>query len=298
MIGAFKQLFTRQTPSALPAPPLIALAGVGRAFDDGTIVALKSVDLAIHTGECVAILGASGSGKSSIVNLLSGIDRPTAGRILWNGTAVKSRRAWARLRRNGIGIVFQEFNLLPTLTASENVEMALMACGVPAEERLARAAAALERVGLAHRVKHLPHALSGGERQRVAIARSIVNAPRLLLADEPTGNLDSANAEIVAELLFNLQRDTGMTLVLVTHDERLAARCRRCVRMRDGEVADDRIQAVAPTPSIIQEAAPPMAQPVEPAAKPDAPAAETEARIAEAPRATGQVRTPVTEAAE
>jgi predicted ABC-type transport system involved in lysophospholipase L1 biosynthesis ATPase subunit len=305
MIGAFKQLFTRETPSALPASPLIAFAGVGRAFDDGTIVALKSVDLEIRAGECVAILGPSGSGKSSIVNLLSGIDRPTAGRILWNGTAVKSRRAWARLRRNGIGIVFQEFNLLPTLTAAENVEMALMACGVPAAERLARAAAALERVGLAHRVKHLPHALSGGERQRVAIARSIVNAPRLLLADEPTGNLDSANAAIVAELLFNLQRDTGMTLVLVTHDERLAARCRRCVRMRDGEVADDRIQAVAPTLSIMQEAAPPIAQSVEPVARPEAPATEAahtpveaESPIAGTAGATARVRTPVTEAAE
>jgi putative ABC transport system ATP-binding protein len=307
MIGILKRLFTRTTSSDFPAPPLIALDGVARAFDDGTIVALKSVDLAIHAGECVAILGPSGSGKSSVVNLLSGIDRPTAGRILWNGTPTKSRRAWARLRRNGIGIVFQEFNLLPTLTAGENVEMALMACGVPAEERRTRAAAALERVGLAHRVKHLPHALSGGERQRVAIARSIVNAPHLLLADEPTGNLDSANAEIVAELLFNLQRDTGMTLVLVTHDERLAARCRRCVRMRDGEVADDRIQAAAPAlaPAITNETAPPIAQPVEPAPKPKAPAAEAahapveaELAIAGTAGATAQVGTLVTEAAE
>jgi predicted ABC-type transport system involved in lysophospholipase L1 biosynthesis ATPase subunit len=295
MISALKQLFTRKTQSDLPPSLLIALEGVARAFDDGAIVALKSIDLAIHAGECVAILGPSGSGKSSIVNLLSGIDRPTAGQILWNGKPVKSRRAWARLRRDGIGIVFQEFNLLPTLTASENVEMALMARGVPAEERRVRAHAALERVGLAHRVKHLPHALSGGERQRVAIARSIVNAPRLLLADEPTGNLDSANAEIVADLLFNLQRDTGTTLVLVTHDEKLAARCRRCVRVRDGEVAADRIQAPVLALPIAKDAAP-IAEPAEPVAKPDAPVAVAEARIAEAARTLVEAEPPIAEA--
>jgi putative ABC transport system ATP-binding protein len=237
MIGAFKRLFGRQQPSDGSSAALIALAGAGRAFDDGTIVALKAVD--------VAILGPSGSGKSSIVNLLSGIDRPTEGRILWHGAPVAARRAWARLRREEIGIVFQEFHLLPTLTAHENVEMALMGRGIPSNARRTRAAAALERVGLAHRTTHLPHALSGGERQRVAIARAIVNAPRLLLADEPTGNLDSVNTQAVADLLFTLQREAGMTLVLVTHDEQLASRCRRCVHIRDGAVVDDRIIAEA-----------------------------------------------------
>ena len=235
-------------------PPLVTLERVSRAFDDGAIVALKSIDLKIPAGDCVAILGPSGSGKSSIVNLLSGIDRPTSGRILWNGTPVESRRAWSRLRRDGIGIVFQEFNLIPTLSAAENVEMALMGRGVAPGEQHARAQAALGRVGLAHRTRHLPHALSGGERQRVAIARAIVNAPRVLLADEPTGNLDSANAAAVADLLFCLQRDTGMTLVLVTHDESLAARCRRCVRVRDGEIAEDRIQLPARAPQGIEAA--------------------------------------------
>ena len=253
MIGAFTQRFGPQAPSEGPAPALIALAGAGRAFDDGAIVALKSVDLAIAAGDCVAILGPSGSGKSSIVNLMSGIDRPTEGRILWNGAPVESRRTWARLRREEIGIVFQEFHLLPTLTARENVEMALMGRGIPAAEQHTRAATALERVGLAHRTTHLPHALSGGERQRVAIARAIVNAPRLLLADEPTGNLDSANAQVVADLLFTLQRETGMTLVLVTHDDQLASRCRRCVRIRDGAVVDDRLHAA--TGSSVTEAA-------------------------------------------
>jgi putative ABC transport system ATP-binding protein len=252
MIATLKRMLRSDTPDDGPRSALIALAGVGRAFDDGAIVALKSVDLAIEAGECVAILGPSGSGKSSIVNLMSGIDRPSGGRILWNGTPVASRRAWARLRRNEIGIVFQEFHLLPTLTARENVEMALMGRGVAADARTEQAATALTRVGLAHRLGHLPHALSGGERQRVAIARAIVNAPRLLLADEPTGNLDSANTQAVADLLFNLQRDTGMTLVLVTHDEHLAARCRRCVRIRDGEIADDRVLAAAAVPPIAE----------------------------------------------
>jgi putative ABC transport system ATP-binding protein len=249
MIDATKRPAGRETPSTEAPTTLIAFDGVSRSFDDGAIVALKSVDLAIETGDCVAILGPSGSGKSSIVNLLSGIDSPSGGRILWSGEPVASRRAWAQLRRQEIGIVFQEFHLLPTLTARENVEMALMGRGIPESEQRARADAALERVGLAHRVKHLPHALSGGERQRVAIARAIVNTPCLLLADEPTGNLDSANAEAVADLLFNLQRDTGMTLVLVTHDEHLATRCRRCVRIRDGEVADDRVLAAVTPPS-------------------------------------------------
>jgi putative ABC transport system ATP-binding protein len=172
--------------------------------------------------------------------------------VLWNRQPVASRRAWARLRRKDIGIVFQEFHLLPTLTARENVEMALMGHGIPAQARRERAESALARVGLSHRLRNLPHALSGGERQRVAIARAIVNSPRLLLADEPTGNLDSANAEVVADLLFNLQRDTGMTLVLVTHDEHLAARCRRCVRIRDGEIADDRMLAAAVVPPIAE----------------------------------------------
>ena len=244
----------RMTKPQDPAPPLVTLERVSRAFDDGAIVALKSIDLKIPAGDCVAILGPSGSGKSSIVNLLSGIDRPTSGRILWNGTPVESRRAWSRLRRDGIGIVFQEFNLIPTLSAAENVEMALMGRGVAANQQRARAQAALGRVGLAHRMRHLPHALSGGERQRVAIARAIVNAPSVLLADEPTGNLDSANAAAVADLLFDLQRDTGMTLVLVTHDESLAARCRRCIRVRDGEIAEDRIQLPARAPQGIEAA--------------------------------------------
>ena len=308
MKGLLRRLFKRDRPDGLP-PPLIALAGVSRAFDDGAIVALESVDLAIHAGECVAILGPSGSGKSSIVNLLSGIDCPTGGRVLWNGRWIKSRRAWARLRRREIGIVFQEFNLLPTLTACENVEIALMGRGIAAGERRELAEAALVRMGLAHRITHVPHALSGGERQRVAIARAIVNAPRLLLADEPTGNLDSANREIVADLLFNLQRDGGMTMVLVTHDDELAARCRRCVRMRDGKIVDDTTRTPALLPiveepateqaaTVVAEKATAAADAAFPLAIDETPLAGIEPPIAEATAAIARAAAPMTEAAE
>ena len=222
--------------------PLIRLQGVERLYDDGAIVAVKKVDLVIATGECVAILGPSGSGKSSLLNILSGIDAPTSGEIYWNDLPPRSRKEWAALRGSEIGIVFQDFNLLPTLTAIENVEMALLGHGIPAVSRRSRAIKAIERVGLISRLNHLPHAMSGGERQRVAIARSIVNSPRLLLADEPTGNLDSVNAALIIDLLLGLQEDTGMTLVLITHDEDLAARCNRCIKMKDGEIVEDRPQ--------------------------------------------------------
>jgi ABC-type lipoprotein export system ATPase subunit len=222
--------------------PLIRLENVERRYDDGTIVALKKVDLVISSGECIAILGPSGSGKSSLLNMLSGIDIPTKGQIYWNDLPIRSRREWAVLRGRDIGIVFQEFNLLPTLTALENVEIALIGRGIPASSRRSRAVKALERVGLMGRLDHLPNAMSGGERQRVAIARSMVNGPSLLLADEPTGNLDSVNARLILDLLIGLQEDTGTTLVLITHDEVIAARCNRSVKMKDGAIVEDRLQ--------------------------------------------------------
>jgi predicted ABC-type transport system involved in lysophospholipase L1 biosynthesis ATPase subunit len=227
---------------SLPTP-LMRLDGVSRIFDGGTVVALREVTVQIEPGECLAILGPSGSGKSSIVNMLSGIDRPSTGRVCWKGEPVSSRRRWAELRASPIGVVFQEFHLLPTLTAIENVELALFGHSHSASERKFRAQAALERVGLGARHSHQPHALSGGERQRVAIARSIVNEPQLLLADEPTGNLDSANAKMVADLLLSLNRLNGMALVLVTHDEGLATRCSRCIRVKDGTIVEERTAA-------------------------------------------------------
>ena len=239
---------------------LIMLRGISRLHDGGAIAALRNVDLQIEAGDCVAIVGASGSGKSSLVNLLCGIDLPTAGTVLWEGRPLRSQGDWARLRRSCIGIVFQEFNLIPTLTAIENVELALLGRGLSSKQRRARAVAVLDRVGLAPRLRHLVTKLSGGERQRVAIARAIVNEPKLLLADEPTGNLDSASAANVADLLFELRVTTGMTLVLVTHDDTLAARCPRRVRIRDGVIVDDTSRAmsnqgIAPASIVAEQAA-------------------------------------------
>jgi|HubBroStandDraft_4_1064222.scaffolds.fasta_scaffold18156_2 putative ABC transport system ATP-binding protein len=234
---------------------LIALRGISRLHDGGAIAALRNVDLQIGAGDCVAVVGASGSGKSSLVNLLCGIDQPTAGTVLWDGRLIHSRQDWARLRRQSIGIIFQEFNLIPTLTALENVELALLGRRLSAKLRCARAAAVLERVGLESRMHHIVTRLSGGERQRVAIARAIVNEPQVLLADEPTGNLDSVSAANVADLLFTLCETTGMTLILVTHDDAMAARCRRQVRIRDGVVVDDTSQAVPFRANELEDAA-------------------------------------------
>jgi predicted ABC-type transport system involved in lysophospholipase L1 biosynthesis ATPase subunit len=232
----------------LATAQLIRLEAVNRVFDGGSVVALRNIDLRISHGERVAILGASGSGKSSIVNILSGIDRPTTGRVYWKDHPVTSRKDWSKLRANSIGIVFQEFHLLPTLTALENVELAMFGQGIPAHARRVRASKSLDRVGLAARQHHLPHALSGGERQRVAVARSLVNEPELILADEPTGNLDSANAAMVVDLLFDLHQADVAALVLVTHDEALARRCPRCIRIKDGAIIEDRAVALSTEP--------------------------------------------------
>jgi putative ABC transport system ATP-binding protein len=231
--------------SSSDSEPLIALRGVSRSYEGGAIAALRDIDLRIDAGDCLAVVGASGSGKSSLVNLLCGIDHASAGTVLWEGKAVRTRGDWARRRRLDIGIVFQEFNLIPTLTTLENVEIALFGRGLSAAQRMARAAVVIDRVGLEHRMHSRVTTLSGGERQRVAIARAIVNQPKLLLADEPTGNLDSVSAANVADLVFGLHRDAGMTVILVTHDDALAARCARRVRIRDGVIVEDLRDATA-----------------------------------------------------
>jgi putative ABC transport system ATP-binding protein len=230
-----------------PPPPLIRLQGVDRMFDQGAVVALHHVDLVIEPDDCIALVGASGSGKSSLISMLSGIDTPTSGEVYWGSEPIESRKQWAALRSSDIGIVFQEFHLIPTLTARENVEIAMFGRNIPPAERRVRAAAALEQVGLGTRLDHVPRELSGGERQRVAIARSIINRPKLLLADEPTGNLDSVNATMIVDLLFELQQ-AGAALVLATHDETLALRCKRLIRLRDGQIVDDWVN-VAPLPA-------------------------------------------------
>ena len=223
--------------------PLIALSNVSRTFDEGAVVALSGIDLAIERGAFASIVGPSGSGKTSLVHIMAGFDRPTAGRVLWQGREVADRHAWTVLRREKIGVVFQEFLLLPTLSALENVEIAMSGTGLPASERRSRAAELLDQVGLGGRFKHLPFALSGGERQRVAIARSLANGPELLLADEPTGNLDSMSAEAVLELLLALRSKADMTLVLVTHDEAIASRVDRVIRVKDGRIVDADVDA-------------------------------------------------------
>ena len=215
---------------------LITLEQVSREFDGGRVVALSDVNLTIEKGQSVAVVGTSGSGKTTLIMLMCGIMAPSAGEIRWNGKPVATPKEWTNLRRSEIGIVFQDFNLFPTLSANENVEVATFGTGIDNRERKRRAEAALEAVGLTARATHLPHQLSGGERQRVAIARSIVNRPTLILADEPTGNLDSANGAAIMDLLFDLHRIRKVTLVLVTHDAHLASRCSRQIRIKDGRV--------------------------------------------------------------
>jgi predicted ABC-type transport system involved in lysophospholipase L1 biosynthesis ATPase subunit len=227
---------------------LISLEQVSRDFDNGRIVALRDVNLVVAKAESVAIVGASGSGKTTLIMLMCGIMLPSAGVIRWRGRPVTTPKAWTGLRRTEIGIVFQDFNLFPTLTAVENVEVPMFGALNHSCERKRRANDVLEAVGLGERGYHLPHELSGGERQRVAIARSLVNHPTLLLADEPTGNLDSISGTAIMDLLFDLQRSQGVTFVLVTHDASHARRCRQQIQIQDGRVlekAPGRLREVA-----------------------------------------------------
>lgn len=197
---------------------------------------LKGVSLAIDKGDAVGLVGPSGSGKTTLLMTLAGLERPDSGRVIVDGTDLSGldEDALARFRGRRIGIVFQSFHLIPTMTALENVALPLELAGV--SDAFDRAAAELDGVGLRDRVQHYPSQLSGGEQQRVAIARAIAPNPAILVADEPTGNLDEATGRAVIDLLFALRRDRGATLVLVTHDLALAARCRRTVRLRSGRI--------------------------------------------------------------
>jgi putative ABC transport system ATP-binding protein len=207
-------------------------------LDGLAVTALRGVSLTIAPGDYVAILGPSGSGKSTLMHLLGGLDRPTSGTLLIAGRDVAglSQAELAALRNRTIGFVFQAFHLLPRTSAVDNVALPLVYAGVRAGERRRRAAALLERVGLGHRLSHRPNQLSGGEQQRVAIARALVTGPSLLLADEPTGNLDTTTGAEVLALLEALNRESGVAIVLVTHDHEVADRAHRQIRMRDGLV--------------------------------------------------------------
>ena len=212
--------------------PLVALESVSRFYDGGRVKALRDVSLTILGGEFVAIVGPSGSGKSTLLHLACGLDRPTDGRVLFEGVEPGSIRQWTRLRAKRIGFIFQAFNLLPTLTARQNVEMPMFGVTPGAKTRRQKALNLLERVGLADRAGHRPSELSGGERQRVAVARSLANSPKLILADEPTGNLDSETAGSILHLFREVYTSEGKTVVLVTHNPNLAVKADRRVAAR------------------------------------------------------------------
>jgi putative ABC transport system ATP-binding protein len=218
---------------------VIELEGVGKTYASGTleVEALQGVSLTIDTGEFVAVIGPSGSGKSTLMHILGCLDVPTAGRFRLAGEDVASfdENQLAEVRNRHVGFVFQQFNLLPYLPAWRNVELPLVYMGLERAERRERALAALTRVGLADRAAHKPGELSGGQQQRVAIARALVTEPALLLADEPTGNLDSVSSNELLELMSDLHR-AGRTIVLITHDHEVAARAERVIQIRDGQV--------------------------------------------------------------
>ena len=240
---------TTATATTSPAPAAaIALHGVTRVYGSGehAVHALRGVDLTIGAHEFVAIMGASGSGKSTLMNLLGCLDAPTAGRYLLDGADVGALSADAKadLRNRTLGFVFQNYSLLPRTTALDNVALPLLYAGAPRREVVARSRAALERVGLSDRLMHHPNQMSGGQQQRVAIARAIVTRPAVILADEPTGNLDTRTSlEIMA--LFQQLSAEGMTIVLVTHERDIAAFATRLVVVKDGRIASDHRQPAA-----------------------------------------------------
>ena len=222
---------------------VLQTVGLKREFRMGrdTITALGGVDLTIHRSEFVAVMGPSGCGKSTLLNLLGGLDQPTAGQVQVEGRDLReyNEEQLAALRREKLGFIFQRHDLFPVLTARENVEFPLLLGGVPPDERRLQAANLLSLVGLDGKADHLPDELSGGEQQRVGIARALANAPHILLADEPTGNLDSATAAEVLDVLIGLVREMGLTLVMVTHDPASAAHADRILRLKDGHLVTE-----------------------------------------------------------
>ncbi len=235
--------------SAAPHPDpqaVFVAAGLRKNYDDGQVQALRGLDFRIAEGEFVAITGPSGCGKSTLLQMLGALDRPSGGTLLYRGGPLGTLADPATYRAREIGFIFQSFHLLPTFTALENVQIPMFETDRPRAERVARADELLKLVGLGHRLHHMPAKLSGGERQRVAIARSLANGPSVLLADEPTGNLDSENAHLILDLIIRLHHEEKMTLVLVTHDPTIAQRASRTIEMKDGQIVSDQPAAARP----------------------------------------------------
>ena len=230
--------------STSPRELIYEAIGLKKQFDNGKEIALRGLDLEIRQGEFVAIVGQSGCGKSTLLQMLGSLDKPSEGTLNYRGNSIPDMADVSAYRSHEIGFVFQAFHLLPTFTVVENVQIPMFEGGLSRSQRKARAVELLESVGLGHRLNHFPSELSGGERQRVAIARGLANKPSVVLADEPTGNLDSESAVQIIDLLLDLHRKLGVTLVLVTHDLSVAERATRTIRMKDGRVISD--QAAVP----------------------------------------------------
>jgi putative ABC transport system ATP-binding protein len=218
---------------------LLEAKALTREFDDGQVKALRGVDFSVEEGEFIAVTGPSGCGKSTLLQMLGALDRPTSGTLLYRGQSLADHPNPAGYRAHEVGFIFQAFHLLPTFTAAENVQIPMFETDRSASDRRERSAELLKLVGLDHRLDHFPSKLSGGERQRVAIARSLANGPSVVLADEPTGNLDSENAHLVLDLIIRLQQEQGRTLILVTHDPSIAGRASRTLHMKDGRIVSD-----------------------------------------------------------
>jgi len=224
------------SPQAV-APPQLEVRSLCKSYDEGRIEALRGVDLCIAEGEYLAITGASGSGKSTLLQLLGGLDIPTSGEVLFQNAALGAAVGLDAYRAHKVGFIFQAFYLLPTLRANENVQVPMLAVSESARNRAERAEGLLCEMGLKDRLNQYPNELSAGERQRVAIARALANDPAILLADEPTGNLDSVNSARIMEMLIGIHQRRGMTLVVVTHENEIANAAPRHIRIRDGRIA-------------------------------------------------------------